>query len=381
VGRRANGEGAAFRPHGNGWVTKVWVGDPDGRRRRISLYAPTKTHLRRKVDEARGASEAGQPARTSRARFGDYAQTWIETSLAARDVTPSTRRLYAQVLRSHVIPALAAVPLGELRAGHVESLHARMRRLGRSAALRRTAHQVLRLVCETAARDGLIRANPVLLVPRPADPPRQQACYSLTDAYRLIAAAAEHRVLAQLVPLLLFTGLRVGEALALRWPDVDFEAGRLTAAGTLSLDEAGHGYRSDYLKDRSKRRPSKLVPLLAPAAAALRDARHVQLGERLAAGSAWADLDLVFADELGGLLDDRDLRKPYRALLSGLGLTGSFHALRRTSATVLIASGAPLPVVSEILGHSSGRVTMAHYVMVSESTMRAALESAFGTGR
>jgi integrase len=115
------------------------------------------------------------------------------------------------------------------------------------------------------------------------------------------------------------------------------------------------------------------VPLVPPAVDALKAAKAAQAADRLAVGEAWVDNGLVFADALGGLLDDRNLRRRYAPLVKAAGLGGSFHALRRSAATQLTAAGVPLGIVAEILGHSSTAITQAHYTVIDTRMMAAAL--------
>jgi integrase len=185
----------------------------------------------------------------------------------------------------------------------------------------------------------------------------------------LFAAVKDQRVLDHLVPLMVWTGMRPGEALALHWEDVDLKAGLVMVRATVAVDEDGRVYRQGFPKGKKPR----LVPLVAPAVASLKAVRKAQAAERLEAGQLWADPRLVFTDQLGRLIDDRDLRKRYAPLIKSLGLSGSLQALRRSTATALTAEDVPLGVVSQILGHSSTAITEAHYTIINVAMMQQGL--------
>lgn len=373
--RRVNGQGSKpFQRAGRrGWYSFVRVTDArTGEAKRVLVSAATKTALATKVRETLQAADAGLLAgAATRVTVADYALRWESEHLPARDVTPGTRRLYKHALRNYVLPAIGGMRLDRVRAGDVERIDARLQGLGLSSSTRRLAYNVAHAMFVTAVRDRLLKLNPADGVARPSDPPRTQPHYSPDQLRVLLAAVQGERVLEQLLPLMLWTGVRPGEALAVQWSDVDLEAGLLAVRATLATDEEGRVYRQQFTKTKK----SHLVPLLPPAAAALKAAKAAQAADRLAAGEAWEDHGLVFSNELGQLLDDRDLRKRYAPLVKSLGLTGSLHALRRSTGTQLTAAGVPLGVVAEILGHSSTAVTQAHYTVVDVAMMREALSA------
>lgn len=383
--RRINGEGSKpyQRPGRTGWYTQIRVRDArTGQSRRVTVSAPTKTKLAQRVRETIAAADRGEHAsgRSRGMTVAAYVDVWCSDHLPARDVTAGTRRLYRHAARNYLATGtLGGLLLSKVRTSDLERVDVELRRAGKSASTRRLAYNVARMMFDTAVRDRLIPVNPVAAMPRPADAPRPHAHYSVEQARTLLAAVEGHRVLEHLVPLMLWTGMRPGEALAVRWDDVDLDAGLLRVAATLAVDEAGRVYRQEWPKGKRAR----VVPLVPPAVAALRGARAAQSAERLAVGAAWSDLGLVFSDPLGRLLDDRNVRRGYARVVAAAGLTGSFHALRRSTATLLTGVGVPLGIVAQILGHSSTAVTQAHYTIVDVDMMRtalASLETSFGAG-
>jgi integrase len=124
---------------------------------------------------------------------------------------------------------------------------------------------------------------------------------------------------------------------------------------------------------RSRRR----VALPAIAVEALRGQRATQAGERLRAGAAWTDRDLVFSNEVGGpLTADKLLRARFRPLLRLAALPPiRFHDLRHTAATRLLEQGVHPKVVSEMLGHASVAITLDIYSHVSPDLQRQAVSA------
>ena len=146
-------------------------------------------------------------------------------------------------------------------------------------------------------------------------------------------------------------GLRQGELLALRWSDVNLEAGTVTIRHT---------------------RNAKTGEL---AAAALRDHRRRQLEERLAVGRRWRDGDLVFTSPIGTPLDAANVTHRFQASLAAAGLPRQrFHDLRHACATLRLEQGEELAVVSRILGHASITTTANVYGHLTDSMLGKAAE-------
>lgn len=154
------------------------------------------------------------------------------------------------------------------------------------------------------------------------------------------------------------TGLRLGEALGLRWADADLLQGRLTVRRALQrLKEVGFVF-AEPKSARSRR----TVYLASGTVEVLQ--RHLghQRRARLAAGPAWADGDLVFCNVIGR---PQEADKVSRAFWKALELAQlpriRIHDLRHTAATLLLLRAVHPKIVQELLGHSSVALTLDTY--------------------
>jgi integrase len=165
-----------------------------------------------------------------------------------------------------------------------------------------------------------------------------------------------HR-LGALWAVLTYTGLRLGEGLALRWQDVDLDAETLTVRRTVAR------IRGAWVESPPKTQAGERVLTLPVAAvAALRHQRSRQVAWRLAAGSAWIDQGGVFTGRLGRRLPSHDVQRRTREVCLKLGLPPlTPHGLRHLHASVLLAEGLPLPAVSARLGHADPSITARVY--------------------
>jgi len=272
-------------------------------------------------------------------------------------VAPGTFERCEQYIRVHAIPALGRIKLGRLTPQHFQRLYQDKLAAGLSPTTVNHLHTVLHGAFTEAMRWGLISRNVVALVRPPRKVHVEVVALTAEQARALLAAAAGNRFEALLI-LALKTGMRRGELLALRWEDLDLDKGVLQVRGTLRRTR--EGLRIGTPKTPASRRKVVLSPT---SQAALRRHRARQEQERQAAGDLWQELRLVFPNRLGRPLEPRDLLADvYRPLLKRAGLPPvTFHTLRHTAATLLLAEGEHPKVVQELLGHAQVGITLDRY--------------------
>jgi integrase len=170
-------------------------------------------------------------------------------------------------------------------------------------------------------------------------------------------------------------GLRRGEALGLRWEDVDLDHASLVVRRALKY-ERRDGKAALVLGEVKTVKSRRALNIPAPVVEALRRQRAKQASERLSVGEAWDDSGLVFTNGLGGPLDGRNVYRDFTSLCERIGL-GRWHPheLRHSAASMMLAQGVPIEVVSDILGHSSIRMTADVYGHVLEPQREAAAEA------
>lgn len=376
--RRGNGDGGVYRRASDGrWVASVDLGrDGSGRRRRKTLYGATRREVVAKLRDAQQRVEAGAPAADSRVTVGPFLLSWAEHALPATSLKVTTIENYATVTRTHLVPGLGRLRLDQLAPSHVERLVAAKREAGLSDSTVRLVYTVLRRALDHAVRDGLVRRNAAAAVPRPTVAHREAAVLTPDQAQTLLETVRTERLFA-LYAVAMAAGLRRGEALALRWTDVDFDAGTLRVTRTLSRVSAGLVFTAPKTA-----RGRRTIPLPAALFAELRAHRVRQASERLAAGSVWQEHGLVFPSATGTPMDPRNAHRAFTTAAARAGLPGvSLHVLRHTCASLLLAQGVHPRVVMETLGHSGISVTMDVYAHVMPQQQREAAERMAGALR
>ena len=288
---------------------------------------------------------------------------WVDRWLVAMapKVRASTLRDYRMGL-TRVKDRLCQKRLQELRPLDIEELYAALLESGHrfggglSPKSVRNVHIALRRSLADAERYGLGPRNVAALVKPPSVTWPELTTWTAGDVRTFLAAVAGDR-LAALYRCLITTGIRRGEALGLRWSSVDLDRGRLIIERSLVVV-------NDVVEWSAPRtaRSRRSVSLDRETASALRAHRKRQLEERVAAGDAWEEEDLVFCDELGGPLHPDRFTRTFQSAARRAGVPRvRLHDLRHTWATLALAAGVHPKVVSERLGHATTSITLDIY--------------------
>ena len=259
--------------------------------------------------------------------------------------------------------------LARLTIEDVRALYAGLARRGLSGTTCQHAHGVLHAALQDALRWGLVARNVASLVTAPRRSTSEMRFLGPDDA-RALLAAAKGEPLEALFVVALTAGLREGEAQALRWQHVDLDRGRVRVVATLTAVEDG-----EPIYGEPKTQHSRRTVWLSDGTVSALERHHVaQEAQRHLAAPAWHDHGLVFPDELGGPLWRSRIRRDFKRLLAKAGLPNAlrFHDLRHSAASLLLAEGVPVKVVSEMLGHSDVKMTLSIYAHVIEGAQEQA---------
>jgi integrase len=352
--RRPKGEGSFRERKDRGyWEASIDVGkDPvTGKRRRRVLQAKTPSALRRKIADLRARS-GGSIRPAAKGTVREFMERWLEHDVQPHK-RPKTFEDYAGAWR-HAAPVIGAMRLEKFDIDEVAQLYQALRKKGASANTIRRVGKVLTTAFKAAIRQRLYtRSNPFEIVERPVHRAAEARALAADEVRRLLKAAHDDRFEA-LWLLMVTGGLRVGEALALRWSDVDLKNGTLAVQQSAS-DVKGRAVIGPTKTHRSRRR----VDLGRLAIDALKR-------RRVAADSEEYGSELIFPSSVGKTMLQSNLRRSHfyplleRAELGHLRM----HDLRHTMTSLGVAAGLVPKVLAERLGHTTTRLTEDRYAHV-----------------
>jgi integrase len=339
--------------------------ETEERRRETKSGFATQKECQAAMNKLLVAVEQHNYSAPTKASVKDYLKKeWLPAVKAT--IRPSTYNSYVQHVDCHIVPHIGTVKLQKLSGSQVNALYAKLaetgRKNGKSGLSPMTIHHVhscLHKACKDALRWGHISRNPL----DAADPPRKKGdgtkemrTWTKEQLKAFLEAMADER-LSPLWHTIAMTGMRRGEAIGLRWSDVDLEAGRLSVRR--ALIPSGR----EVIVSEPKTIKGRRVIALDPGTVEVLKAQAArQLDEQKEWDDAWVETGLVFTLENGQALDPESVSRYIRQAVKMSMLPSiRLHDLRHTHATLALQAGIHPKVVSERLGHATISITLDTY--------------------
>jgi integrase len=331
------------------------------------------------MEETLGKAKKGIDLKGERQTLAQFLDVWM-TETQIPKLRPSTVKSYESYIRLHIVPKLGHIPLGELTVQDVQrflnacSRDGRVKRAkpkqdgsdeiapGLSPRSVQYIRAILRAALAQAESWGYVERNVAKLATPPRQRPKAVEALSANQAQKLISATREDR-LGALFAAAIYTGMRQGELLGLRWPDVEVEAGTLRVRQAVQkIDD-----KWQFVEPKSAN-GKRTVPLCEPVREVLKLQKERVRAMRAHADTAWEEWGLVFPSAIGTPLDSSNVTHHLQRCLEEAGLPRvSFHALRHTCGSLLHQEGVPARTIMEILGHSQITLTLGTYCHASDA--------------
>ncbi|MFI7272632.1 tyrosine-type recombinase/integrase [Streptomyces sp. NPDC049879] len=381
--RQPNGRSSIYLGKDGKWHGRVTVGTrDDGTPDRRHIERKTRNEVAEAVKELEKLRDTRKvPKAGVRWTVETWLTHWIE-NIAPERVNENTMVGYGVAVRKHLIPGLGAHRLDRLAPEHVERLYSKMQSSGAKPATAHQVHRTFRTALNAAVRRGHLAENPLNKVTAPRVDEEEIEPFTVAEVRRLLAAADKRRNAARWA-VALALGLRQGEALGLRWEDVDLDNGILWIRRSRLRPRYAHGCntacgkkagycperrrtngKTSRTKSRAGRRRVGLPPQVVQL---LRAHRVTQNVERKAAGERWTDEGWVFATPTGSDISHRYDWSEWKALLRDGGLRDArLHDARHTAATVLLILRVPERAVMNLMGWSTTAMATRYQHIVDE---------------
>ena len=392
--RRSNGEGSYYYDEvQNRWTWKGYYRDVNGANKRKTLTAKKRSVLRQKVLSWQNKlAEGMMPTSIS---LAEYATEWLNAIRPS--VKPRTIETYATSLRCHILPTLGAQKLNKITPSQIQTLLNHLATKYKASTVN-TVRRHLIILCNAAVDNGALRRNPARLTKPVKDfglcqqqqskiltrSQLQSLLYTVTTKDYLLGSSRSPYDPATvymavytdvLVSLLSCTGMRIGEALALTWNDFITKQGTPGISINKTLVNGTHGLSFGAPKTSTSVRYLLLPDTMAQK---LRkwQSKQKQYADDL--GDLFENShNLIFANSHGNPMSYSNWSRRYwhkATAAAGLPKNITPHCLRHTLASLLIARGTPIQVVSRQLGHSGTDVTLRIYTHLVPGTETLALK-------
>ncbi len=350
------------------YCTHVSIGvDSEGKPMRRTLYARTQRELEEKAAELRLQVTQGAVVADENVYLSEWAKEWIKTYKSG--VAYNTRKMYEVMINAHITPNIGNIKLKDIKPHHIQRLV--NDQIGEGHF--RTAESILltvRQILEKAVENNLLIKNPAVSVSMPKRvKPEKRA---LTDGEKSIIEAAELDLKSRaFLYVLMYAGLRRGEALALMRSDINTVENTIEINKTLIIK----GNKGEIKNSPKSKSGFRTIPIPS----VLSDVLKEYLAEK---GSIY-----VFPSASGTLMSHTAFRRFWEKIITRLNaqaggndkffvLAGDItpHIFRHTYATTLFYAGVDIKTAQYLLGHSSISVTMDIYTHLDDSKTRTAVE-------
>ena len=313
-------------------------------------FREAQTYLNRKLQER----DIGRLPSAAAINLNHYLDQWLVTAAKPR-LQPKSYADYEALLRLHIRPVLGAITQYD-----IQSVYAQMLERGLSPRTIEYTNAVLQSAFRHAVRWKMLFEDPCVGVDLPRMKRREMEALSVEECRRFLAAASESNWFG-LFALALTTGMRPSEYLALKWNDIDWERG--TASVCRTIQRAGSVW---ILEDTKRKRSRRLVKLQGFVLGALERVRNSKMPPAECEPSA--EHELIFRSDAGTPLRQRTVKREFRRILEAAGLRPiRLYDLRHTAATLAVAAGVSVKVISDQLGHASISFTLERYCHVLPS--------------
>lgn len=369
--RNAQGGGTIRQRKDGTWEARFTLGRDPGTGKQIqkSIYGKTQKEVRQRLQQTTTAIDEGVYVAPSKLSVEQWLNTWLEDFCV--DVKPRTLDKYRSTVKVRLVPYLGRIKLCDLSTHHIQHVYNSFlrgadgfRQLSTKSI--RDTHGTLHRALQQAVELDYIKINPSdrCKLPRIEKTDiRPMESQQIGAFLREIKGNRYER----LFTVDLFTGLRMGEILALSWDCIDFEK------GTLRVYRQLHQVKGQYFYGTLKNDKPRSLTVAPSVLEVLKEQRAQQRLWKMAAGAVWENgEDLVFTDEIGRHLSPNSVRTALHRITERIGVEGfRFHDLRHSYAVASLQAGDDLKTLQSNLGHHTAAFTMEVYGHCTEEMQQA----------
>lgn len=372
MGKRSNGEGTLFKRKDGRWCAAYF----DENYKRHYVYGKTQTEVKKKLIEKKNE----KPIKDKQ---GLLLQDWILEFLdkyKKNELKITTYNSYMYVYRNFIKDSkLGKTRMDKVSTDMLQKFYNGKIEDGYNSKTVREIETIINSAFNMAVKLRMAPDNPNIYTSIPKKVKYEANVLSQEEVDKIVSEA-KNEELYPIIVVTVYTGMRKGEVMALKWENVDFQERKIYIKNSLCRvedeqpDEKGHRHARYELLEPKTKKSIRTIPMLDEVYDALMEQKKRQMSDMENYREIYVNQGFVFADKTGNYLPQRGFMKKYHDFLKKYGITDiRFHDLRHTFATLLIESDVSMKVVQELLGHSTISTSMDIYTHVSDKKKEQAL--------
>ena len=369
--RRSNGDGSVYKRSNGNWSALATVTLVNGDKKRKCVTAKTRDAVMTKLRELLEQENRHIPYSDKDWTIAEYLDYWM-TEIQIHRIRETTTASYSVAINNYIKPTLGNRKLQKLSASDVRRAMDVLHERGFSARTKLEFLRVLSSCLSCAMREEIISRNVAQLVEKPKHTPKKSIIWTAAQAFLFLQTAKSHPQYIAFL-LLLTYGMRRGEALGLRWNDIDFDSNVIHVRQ--QIDRINGVIKARDLKTANSRRELPLVPSVR--AALFEHAKLLGITPPpFSHNPEYSTYGTVVSSRAGTPLEPRNLARIFYELIKKANLPRiRIHDTRHMAATFLKDLNVPVKDAQLILGHSNISTTLNIYQHGSPETQRTAMVS------
>lgn len=370
MANRANGTGSVYQEKNGRWVAALTLTpDANGKRRVKRLVRKTRQLANRALIDLQIEHSKKTLTLRSNETVEQFSERWLVEVIPLRGLKPSTLSNYQQMIHYYIRPILGSKRLSDLKSQHVLNLVNGLKERGLSTNTIRRARSILHNMLETAVEEDLLSKNPVVrtsFIKKSVDEiSRVQKSYSTQEVSRALEILRGSQYEGPF-RLMVCLGLRIGEVIALRWDQIDFESNQLWVVRTeahIAKLQGDDSWAVERVEGSTKNNRKRMLHLTHDQAEFLSAHRKIQSRLKFKNGQTWNPDGYVFVTENGTPFAANNIRTGMKRALTKNNVRWiRLHDLRHTAGFLAVEAGVGIEDVQDMLGHASIQITKDVYV-------------------
>lgn len=381
-GRRENGSGSIyFDKNQNKWFAEIRWRDKAGNNHRKRFSGKKQIVVKSKLEDfKRQLVLACGDIDSSDITFQEFSEQWMNNVLK-KQLKPTSYNRKEVTLKHQVYPHIGLMPINRITHSDIQKMVNELSESGLSYSTVKKAYEVVSQCLKQYRIKTSSSYNPCEGIALPENTKqstadilffnKKQRDLIINEAIRTYSNNKPVYRLGYSIVLLMYTGMRIGELLALTWDDIDFEAGTINInKNAVVIKDENENYKLINQKSTKTASSRRVIPMTQMARTALEQLFPIN-----------GKCDYVMSTRSGKQVTPRNINRMFHNILKQTGIAKAegaqcgVHALRHTFASMLFSNGCSVKVVSEILGHSDTKITENIYIhLIQEQKVRAILD-------